>query len=90
MAKYFASDKGVRAVDIEGARFGHKRTLKPDSKGFYEVTNAMDAKALKASGFVEASLSGITSTAVGFTCVACGFGSFFRKCSKCGNENAET
>lgn len=87
MAKYFASDRGVRAVEIEGARTGAKKTLKPDSKGFYNVTNPMDAKALKASGFVEASLSGVTSTDVGYTCVGCGFGSFFRKCSRCGTDN---
>jgi hypothetical protein len=87
MAKYFASDRGVRAVEIEGARTGTKRVLKPDAKGFYNVESKMDAKALQQSGFVEASLMGTTNSSVGYNCTECGFGSWFAVCGKCGHDN---
>jgi len=90
VTKYFASDRGVRAVDIEGARTGVKKTLKPDSKGFYNVESARDAKALKESGFVEASLMGVASAGTGHICGGCGFNGFFKLCGRCGKNNAET
>lgn len=89
MAKYFASDRGVRGVEIEGARTGIKRTLKPDAKGFYNVDNKMDAKALEQSGFVQASLSGVTVAGTGHICKGCGFNGFFAKCGKCGVTDVE-
>ena len=43
---------------------------------------------MKAEGFFEASLMGpTTDTNMGFTCVECGFGSWFRKCGRCGHQN---
>jgi len=87
VAKYFASDRHVTEVQIEGARTGSTRTLRPDAKGFYEVGNSADAKALKDSGFVEASLMGIAQGNVGVICAECGFNGFFALCGRCGHDN---
>ena len=84
MTKYFASDRRAVEVTIEGARTGSKKTLRADKKGFYEVTNKNDAKALKESGFVEASLMGPSSGIGGYLCPKCGFNGWFRTCGKCG------
>lgn len=83
MAKYFASDRRAVEVTIEGARTGVTRTLRADSKGFYNVENKRDAQALRDSGFVEASLMGTTTEQVGYLCPACGFGSWFKVCGRC-------
>lgn len=84
MTKYFASDRHAVEVQIEGARTGAKRTLRADKNGFFEVNSKSDAKALKESGFVEASLMGPSSGIGGFLCDKCGFNGWFRTCGKCG------
>ncbi len=87
MTKYFASDRRAVEVNIEGARTGVTRTLRADKSGFFEVTNSRDAKALKESGFVEASLMGTSNGVGGYLCAKCGFNGWFRTCGKCGHEN---
>jgi hypothetical protein len=78
--------KGLRGVDITTSR--GVRKYNQNKKGMVEVSNSRDAKALKAEGFFEASLMGTTNdSSLGFVCVECGFGSWFRKCSRCGHEN---
>lgn len=78
--------QGLRGVDITTPR--GVRKYNQNKKGMVEVSNARDAKALKAEGFFEASLMGTTNNStLGFVCVECGFGSWFRKCSRCGHEN---
>ena len=89
MAKFFASDRHAVEVTIEGARTGVKRNYRADKKGFYEVNNATDAKSFKESGFVEASLMGVTIQSAGYDCVECGFGSWFAVCGRCGHDNGE-
>jgi hypothetical protein len=86
MAKYFA-DKAVRTVDIESAQTGRKRTLRTDSKGFFNVDSALDSKTLKDAGFAEASLMGVADSRSGFLCDECGFNGFFAKCGRCGHDN---
>jgi hypothetical protein len=82
MGRWVAPDKGVRET-VVGAY-----TYRPDKKGIYNVDSPSAEKAMKAEGFFEASLMGpTTSASIGFTCVECGFGSWFRKCSRCGHEN---
>ena len=86
MGRLLASDGGVRGVDITTER--GTRSYNPDKKGVITVDNPTHAKRLKAEGFFEASLMGPTTDAsIGFTCIECGFGSWFRKCSRCGHEN---
>ena len=86
MGRLLASDGGVRGVDITTER--GTRSYNPDKKGVITVDNPTHARRLKAEGFFEASLMGPTTDAsIGFTCIECGFGSWFRKCSRCGHEN---
>lgn len=82
MGRWVAPDKGVRET-VVGAY-----TYRPDKKGIYNVDSPSAERAMKAEGFFEASLMGpTTDTNMGFTCVECGFGSWFRKCSRCGHQN---
>lgn len=83
MARYVAPDRGVRETVI-----GNK-TYRPDKGGIYNVDNPRHAKAMESEGYFQASLNPIAKedNTKGFTCVQCGFGSWFRKCSRCGNEN---
>jgi len=87
MTKYFASDRRAVEVQIEGARTGTTRTLRADKKGFYEVNDANDAKALEQSGFVQASLMGTSNTRSGYLCAKCGFNGWFAVCGRCGHNN---
>lgn len=87
MARYIASDRRAVEVQIEGARTGSSRTLRADAKGFYEVNDKSAAKALKESGFIEASLMGTTTTKNGHLCSKCGFNGWFAVCGKCGHDS---
>jgi hypothetical protein len=86
MSRLVAPDGGVRGVDIKTERGTYK--YNPDKKGIINVDNPRHARQMMAEGFFEASLMGPASNpdAKGFTCVECGFGSWFRKCSRCGYE----
>jgi hypothetical protein len=76
-----APDRGVRETTIGN------RSYKPNKQGIYTVSN-QDGKAMKAEGFIEASLMGATTnSSLGYTCTECGFGSWFAKCGRCGYEN---
>jgi hypothetical protein len=82
MGRWVAPDKGVKETVI-----GNK-TYRPDKGGIYNVDSPSAERAMKAEGYFEASLMGATTDdSKGFTCVECGFGSWFRKCSRCGHEN---
>lgn len=81
MPKMVAPDKGVKETDI-----GNKR-YRVDRNGVYNVENLSHVKAMKHEGYIEASLMGATKTQLGYTCSQCGFGSWFKKCSRCGSEN---
>lgn len=87
MARLVASDKGARGVDIKTERGVYR--YNPDKKGIINVENPKHAAQMKSEGFFEASLMGpaTNGSALGFTCSECGFGSWFRKCSRCGHEN---
>jgi hypothetical protein len=86
MTKLVASDKGVKGVDINTSR--GKVKVNPNKKGIFEVNNPKLAKQLKKEGFFEASLMGTSNNRnIGYTCLECGFGTWFRKCSRCGYEN---
>ena len=78
--------QGLRGVDINTSR--GVRKYNQNKKGMVEVSSSKDAKALKSEGLFEASLMGTTNNStLGFVCIECGFGSWFRKCSRCGHEN---
>jgi hypothetical protein len=83
MTKIVAPDRGVKQTEIGNSTYTVNR------QGVYEVSNASHIKAMKAEGYFEASLNPFSKGdgERGFTCVECGFGSWFRKCSRCGHEN---
>lgn len=83
MARMVGRDGNVSAVDVNG------RSYYKDRKGGYNVEDKKAIAALKREGFSEAALNPYTPDDAqrGFTCVECGFGSWFRKCSRCGHEN---
>ena len=87
MSRLIASDGGVKGVDVQTP--SGTRSYNPDRKGVIHVDNPKHARQMKAEGFFQASLMGAitNSDTIGFTCVECGFGSFFRKCSRCGHQN---
>lgn len=79
--KMVAPDKRVAETTIGN------RSYKPNRQGIYTVSN-LDAKAMKAEGFIEASLMGATTDSnLGYNCNECGFGSWFKKCGRCGHDN---
>lgn len=83
MARMCLPDGAVRGVDFEGARTGaHLGSYTPSSDGTITVDNPRHIKALREMGAFAANLGGRARG--GFRCGACGFGSFFRKCSRCG------
>lgn len=55
--------------------------------GVYEVDNTNHAKQMLENGFIMASLMGTKNNHLGFVCSNCGFGSWFKKCSRCGTLN---
>lgn len=90
MTRLVASDKGVRGIDVQTPNGTH--SYNTDRKGIINVENPKHVAQMKSEGFFEASLMGPTTngSVIGYTCVECGFGSFFRKCGRCGTENKDT
>lgn len=81
MTKIIPPDRGVKETVVGGKSYYQNRS------GSIEVTNPKHVKAMKAEGFFEASLMGATTNqSLGYTCSECGFGSWFRKCGRCGHE----
>lgn len=80
MGKMVAPDRGIKETVIGGAKYN------PDRGGLYSVDNPKHIEAMKREGYFEASLMGATGRELGYTCAQCGFGSWFRKCSRCGHE----
>jgi hypothetical protein len=78
--------EGCREVDFAGRRhyaLGGRKGY--ERGGLFEMSDAAAKQAVKIGGAI-ASLTGVTARAAGFRCKACGFGSFFRRCSRCGAE----
>jgi hypothetical protein len=74
--KVAAPAKGCLEVDgLSGRRYRA-------ADGMYEMS-ARDGKALVQAGGFLPSLAGHTKKSIGYRCT-CGFGSFFRTCSRCG------
>jgi hypothetical protein len=79
--------KGMTSISID-TRYG-KKSKYVGKDGLLEIKDPKLVKKLKDEGLGVASASGIIQhiSAVGFTCSKCGFGSYFKKCSKCGEIN---
>lgn len=72
----------ARCVEIDGPS-GRRYNFR---RGTADVS-PRDAKAIVAEGGFIPSMAGTTSASVGYPCSNCGFGSYFRRCSRCGTEN---
>jgi hypothetical protein len=79
--------KGMKELGVQTSR--GTRVLKAGKDGLFHVNDPKLARKLKSEGLGEASVAGVITnpSQVGYTCKACGFGSFFRKCGKCGEIN---
>lgn len=54
--------------------------------GFFDMPDR-DAKVhLKSAGYGHWGIAGAVKPSTGFRCAACNFGSFFKRCGKCGAE----
>ena len=76
--------QGLKEVAVKTER-GIK-VYKADRSGLINVDNPKHAAQMKAEGLGVASAGGVADTE-GFPCSECGFGSYFKKCSRCGHEN---
>lgn len=76
--------QGLKEVAVRTER--GTKVYKAGRDGLINVDNPRHAKQMKAEGLGEASTSGMI-VGEGFPCRECGFGSWFKKCSRCGHEN---
>lgn len=76
--------QGLREVSVKTER--GTKVYKADRSGLINVDNPKHAAQMKAEGLGVASTGGVAD-AEGFPCSQCGFGSYFKKCSRCGHEN---
>jgi len=78
------------AREVEITRQSGSKILKAGKDGMYRVENPKDIQALKAEGFTEGNLALHTTGdgSRGYNCDNCGFGSWFKLCSKCGHESS--
>ena len=77
---------GLKEVSVTDSR-GRQRVYKADRQGFINVSDSV-AKQLNKEGIPTASTGGVAQAA-GYPCNACGFSSWFRKCSRCGAESTQ-
>lgn len=87
MTRMVPPSRGMRGVNIESP--SGTRQINTNKQGIMEVNNRKTIKKLKDEGFTEASLAPyeIGDASRGFNCVQCGFGSWFKKCGRCGHDN---
>lgn len=75
--------EGMREIDYGGRRYysqGGRRGY--EQGGRFDMPPEVAKVAVRMGGAI-ASLAGATRRQLGFRCPSCGFGSFFRRCSRC-------
>ena len=79
--------QGLREVSVTTER--GTKTYKANKDGVINVDNPKHAAQMKYEGMGEGNAMGTirNPSSIGFTCKKCGFGSFFKKCSRCGEIN---
>jgi hypothetical protein len=83
MAK-FIPPQGLREIGIRTS--SGTKVIRTGKDGLFNVDNPKLERKLKEEGLGIASASGVI-VGEGFPCAECGFGSWFKKCSRCGHEN---
>ncbi|MFD4968957.1 hypothetical protein [Streptomyces sp. NPDC058424] len=81
MARLCMPDGACRGIDVQGAQTGATTAYTPGRDGTVTVDNPQHEKALRAYGAFPANLGGRARG--GYRCTSCGFGSFFKACSRC-------
>lgn len=76
--------QGLKEISVETKR--GTKIIRAGKDGLFNVENPKLARQLKKEGLGEAGLNGVTTNG-GYPCTNCGFGSWFKKCSRCGHEN---
>lgn len=84
MGKMFGP-KGMKEIGINTSK--GERVIKAGKDGMFDIKNPKLARKLKEEGLGEASASGSFAAVEGYPCKSCGFGSFFKQCSRCGEIN---
>lgn len=79
--------KGMTSVSIDTPNGKKSKFVGKD--GLLNINDPKLVRKLKQEGLGVASASGVIQNmrAVGYTCSKCGFGSFFKLCSRCGETN---
>lgn len=80
--------EGCQQIDVGGVRHYARGASAFEGTvrgGVFEMSDAAAKLAVKAGGAI-ASLAGPAGRKSGFRCPACGFGSFLKRCSKCGAD----
>lgn len=80
MARLFASDAGCK-----GATLATGGDYRADKKGFINVSDSRDIKALKAGGYVEAGSMNVRSAKY-WRCEPCNWDANINHCAKCGSS----
>jgi hypothetical protein len=76
--------QGMKELEVQTAR--GTKVIRAGKDGLFNVENPKLVRKLKEEGLGEAGLNGFT-TGGGYPCSSCGFGSWFKKCSRCGELN---
>jgi hypothetical protein len=76
--------QGLKEVAVRTER--GTKIYRAGRDGLINVENPKHAAQMKNEGLGEAGLNGF-STNGGYPCTSCGFGSWFKKCSRCGQDN---
>jgi len=75
---------GLKEVAVKTER--GTKVYRAGRDGLINVDNPKHARQMKEEGLGLASTSG-AMMGEGYPCTACGFGSWFKKCSRCGHKN---
>jgi len=76
--------QGLKEVAVKTER--GTKVYRAGRDGLINVENPKHARQMKEEGLGIASASGVIM-GEGYPCSACGFGSWFKKCSRCGHDN---
>lgn len=80
----FIPPQGLKEIGVDTNR--GRKVLRTGKDGLFHVNDPKLERKLKEEGLGVASASGVIM-GEGFPCSQCGFGSWFKKCSRCGHEN---
>lgn len=78
--------EGCRELDIRGVRHYARGGDRGYLQGGSFDLDSRDAKLLVKVGGAIASEAGTTRRGIGWRCSSCGFGSFLKRCGRCGGE----